>query len=199
MKKLLELANMIKNQSLREKTIKLLKEPSLSNTELLYPTADITKVPAWIGAHHNYEGGQLEHTASVVKLALAMADIFEATYKLKINRDHLIAGGLLHDIGKLFLLKKVGKNWTFTGCVLDHAHLSAAELYARGFPEEVVHIAAAHGGDMGAAGANPRTIEATLIYYADMIDSSIETAAHGTQQLPLQLLFMQPTEEKKES
>jgi 7,8-dihydroneopterin 2',3'-cyclic phosphate phosphodiesterase len=162
-----------------------------------YPAADIAKAPAWIGAHHNYEGGQMEHTVAVVRIALSMADIFEETYKVKVNRDFLIAGGLLHDIGKLFLFKKMGKEWQFTGCSLDHADLSAAELYARGFPEEVVHIAAAHGGDMGAAGANPRTLEATLVYYADMIDSAIETSAHGQPQLPLQLLFMQPTEGKE--
>lgn len=199
MKQLLELANKIKDRSLREKTVNLLKEPSLSNPEMVYPAADMAKAPAWIAAHHNYEGGQLEHTVAVVRLTLSMADIFEAAYKVKVNRDHLIAGGLLHDIGKLFLLKKVGKNWTFTGSILDHAHLSAAELYARGFPEEVVHIAASHGGDMGAAAANPRTLEAMLVHYADMIDSAVETAAHGTPQVPLQLLFMQPSEEKKES
>lgn len=198
MKRLIELANKIKDRGLREKTIKLLKEPSLSNSDMVYPAADYAKAPAWVGAHHNYEGGLLAHTIGVVRLALNFADEAEELYGAKVNRDHLIAGGLLHDIAKVFLLKKVGKQWQFTGSTMDHAALSAAELYSRGFPEEVVHIVAAHGGDMGAAGANPRTLEALLVYYADIVDSAVETQIHGVPQLPLQLLFMAPTEEKPE-
>lgn len=196
MKRLLELANKIKNKTLRDKTVSLLKDPSSSNPDVLYHAADFSKMPAWVGAHHNYEGGLLEHTLGVTKLALNFADMVEETYKAKVNRDFIIAGALLHDIGKVFLLKKVGKEWQFTGSLLDHAALSANELYSRGFPEEVVHIVASHGGDMGSAGANPRTLEAQIVYYADMVDAALETQINGMAQLPLQFLFMQPTEKE---
>ncbi len=190
MKRIIELANRIKDKTLRDKTLKILKSPTMSNPEFVYPAADFAKAPVWIGAHHNYDGGLLEHTLAVTNLALNFADTAEKMYGAKINRDHLIAGALLHDIGKVFLLKKVGKEWQFTGCMMDHAAVSANELYAREFPEEVVHIVAAHGGDMGAAGANPRTLEAIIVYYADVVDSALETQIHGAPQLPLQLLLM---------
>lgn len=195
MKRLLELANQIKDKKLREKTIKFLKEPEISNPEIIYPKADLKEVPAWIGAHHNYPGGLLEHTLSATKIALKLADVFEETYKVKVNRDSLIAAGLLHDIMKIFILRKEGANWNFTGSVLDHADFAACELYARGFPEEVIHIIASHGGDMGSAGANPRTIEAIIFYNADVVDSSIESNIHGGSQM--QFIILSPEEAKK--
>ena len=41
-----QLANKIKNNQLREKTIKLLKEPEISNAEMIYPKADYKKAPS---------------------------------------------------------------------------------------------------------------------------------------------------------
>src|SRR3989304_2620565 len=159
MKELIELANQIKDKKLREKTIKMLQEPEMSNPEIVYPAAKFDEIPAWVGSHHDYDGGEAEHTVSMTKIALQMAEHFEKLYKAKISKDFLISGALLHDIGKVFLLKKSGKRWNLTGLILDHAHLGAAMLFAKGFPEEVVHIVAAHGGGMGEQGANPRTLE----------------------------------------
>jgi putative nucleotidyltransferase with HDIG domain len=199
MKELVELANRIKDKKLREKTIAILKDPKSSNPEVVWPAAKFDQIPAWAaGSHHQYEGGQAEHTVSVTRMCIMFAEHFESMYKIKINHDHLIAGALLHDIMKIHLYKRVGKNWQFTGSTLDHGFFSGAELYARGFPEEVVHIVAAHGGDMGAAGANPRTIEAILVHYADVFDSAIEQQIHGVPNMPLQLLLMAQPEEKTE-
>lgn len=191
MKRLIELANKIKDKKLRDKTIKILQDPKISNSEISYPAEKFEEIPAWVGAHHNYKGGQLEHTISVVNICMNLADHFEKSYETKINRDHVIAGALLHDIMKIFILKKKGKAWDLTGTTLDHADFSACELYAREFPEEVVHIVAAHGGDSGAA--YPRTLEALIVYYADVIDSAAESMIHGVS--PLQFLMMQGGEE----
>lgn len=185
MKRLIELAEKIKNKDLREKTIRLLKEPEISNSEIIYPKGDFQKMPVWVGAHHNYEGGLIDHTYSVTKASLELAKHFEKLYKTKINHDYLIAGALLHDIMKIFILTKIEDRWTFTGSFLDHAVFTASELYARNFPEEVVHIVASHGGDMGSAGANPRTIEALIVFYADIYDSAIESFIHGEEQVVL--------------
>lgn len=185
MKRLFELAEKIKNKELREKTIQLLKEPEISNPEMIYPKSNFSKAPGWVGAHHNYEGGLIDHTVSVTKIALDIAKHFEETYKISINYDHLIAGALLHDIMKVFVLKKSGNKWNFTGTLLDHAQFSACELYSRGFPEGVVHIVASHGGDMGVASANPRTVEALIVFHADVFDSAVESFVHGMPQIVL--------------
>jgi len=186
MKRLIALAEKIKDKKLREKTIKLLEEPEISNSEIIYPKSELKEIPAWIGAHHNYKGGQLEHTINVTEISLSIAEQFEKMYDAKINKDHLIAGALLHDIMKVFILKKSGKNWELTGALLDHADFSACELYARGFPEEVVHIVASHGGETGAA--NPRTLEALIVYHADVVDSAGESMIRGVP--PLQFMIM---------
>lgn len=190
MKRLIELAEKIKDKKLREKTIKILEEPAISNSEIVYPKADLKKIPAWVAGHHFYEGGLADHTFSVTNSCLLLAKNFEESYKSSINYDHLIAGALLHDIMKVFVLCKTGKQWNFTGCTLDHAVLTACELYAREFPEEVIHIVASHGGDLGGAGANPRTLEALILFYADMTDSAVESFVHGSVAQNLQMFLM---------
>ena len=194
MKRLIEFAKKIKDEKLRKKTIEILQNPKISNKAMKYPAADYSKMPAWaVGAHHSYDGGLLDHTYSVTKNAIEIANNLKKIYKAKISMDHLIAGALLHDIMKVFLIKKKGKAWDFTGCVLDHADFSGCELYARDFPEEVVHIVIAHGGEMCYTAAAPRTIEAAIVSQCDMLDSSLETMINEKSDLEqLKMMFMLP-------
>ncbi|NOZ82151.1 MAG: HDIG domain-containing protein [Candidatus Micrarchaeota archaeon] len=185
MEKLIKLAEKIKDPDLRKKTIELLKDPSLSNPEVPYTPANFSELPAWIGDHHFYPGGLADHTYSVTKIALETAKHFEKLYGVKINTDYVIAGALLHDIMKVVILSKEPGGWGFTGCLLDHAVLAAAELYARKFPEEVIHIVASHGGELGAAAAAPRTIEAQIVFCADFFDTMVESFIRGKQILIL--------------
>lgn len=187
MKQLIELAEKIKDKDLREKTVALLKDPKISNKSMKYPKADLEKATTWVGAHHSYEGGLIDHIESVTEISMTMAKTFSRIYKKDINLDHVIAGALLHDIMKVFMIKENGKE--FTGASLDHAVFSACELYSRGFPEEVVDIVASHGGELGAHGANPRTIEAFIVFQADMADSAGEAYIHP-QVSPLQFMLM---------
>ena len=64
--------------------------------------------PAALRHHQSYPGGLLEHTINVTELALAIADRFEGTApltyntrRLRLDRQVLVAAGLLHDIGKI--------------------------------------------------------------------------------------------------
>lgn len=175
MSKLIELAKKIKDEELREKVIQLLKDPKLSNPEIIYPHSDPEKIPSSLGSHHSKEGGHTEHTASVTELAMKIAEHFEKTYGVKINYDYLIAGALLHDWMKIYHFTKSHGVWKHSGCLIDHAVLTACELYARGFPEEVIHIVEAHGGDLGQVAARPQTLEALIVFYADVTDSAIES------------------------
>ncbi len=179
MERLLKLAERIKDPDLRKKTVELLKNPEISNPEISYTRTDLSELPAWIGGHHPYSGGLVDHTVSVVELAIKISKHFENVYGVKVNLDHVISGALLHDVMKVFLLTKLEGAWTFTGCTLDHAVFAAAELYARGFPEEVIHIVASHGGDLGTSGANPRTVEALIVFHADVMDSSFDSFLRG--------------------
>ena len=62
MKDAVDLANQIMDKRLREKVVKLLKSPDAKNSEFVSPATPFDKIPAWaMGAHHHYEGGELDH------------------------------------------------------------------------------------------------------------------------------------------
>jgi len=174
---LIKIAEEIKDRSLREKTIELLKDPKLSSG-WNYKASDIEKIPAWIGAHHDYEGGLIEHTLSVTELSKMVSEYLKNRYKKDINIDFVIAGALLHDIGKLFEIKEAKNGFEFNEFIVDHNRVGGAEMYARGFPEEVVHIVFAHAG-----GNVPRTMEAKIVDFIDNLDSTIESFGNENQQL----------------
>jgi hypothetical protein len=60
-----------------------------------------------------------------------------------------------------------------------------AELYRRGFPEEVIHIIAAHFGPSGPT--PPRTFEALIFYYLDSMLSMTEYHLHAQARPPSQV------------
>ena len=173
--KLIELAKKIQDEKLREKVIEILKNPELSNEEIIYPCSNPEEIPSSLNSHHSKESGHIEHTASVTELAIKLAKHFEKFYGVKINYDYLIAGALLHDWMKIYHFTKSQGIWKHSGCLIDHAVLTTCELYARGFPEEVIHIVEAHGGDLGQVAARPQTLEALIVFYADVVDSAIES------------------------
>lgn len=186
--KLIEFAEKIKDKELRKKVIDLLKNPRLSNTEIVYTASNIEKIPSSLNAHHSKQGGNIEHISSITELAIKLAEHFEKIYGAKINYDYLIAGALLHDFGKIYHFTKSQGKWVHSGCLMDHAVLGACELYARGFPEEVIHIVEAHGGDLGQQAARPQTIEALIVFYADVIDSAIESFLRPNEQAKIFLI-----------
>ncbi len=49
--------------------------------------------------HHNYKEGLLEHTVQTIEIALVIVILFNLNDR--INMDVLIAGAILHDIGKI--------------------------------------------------------------------------------------------------
>jgi 3'-5' exoribonuclease len=80
--------------------------------------------PAAVRNHHNFASGLLYHS-------LSMADDAEALCKLypSINRDVLIAGTLIHDIGKtLELSGPIATHFTLEGKLLGHISIMQAEV-----------------------------------------------------------------------
>ncbi len=185
LKKLLSLADNIQDTKLREMVLDVLKNPYLSNKNLKYPPADLEKIPASVNWHHVQEGGLVEHTIAVTKLCIKFADVYEEVYKKKLDRDSLIAAALVHDIGKLWSFKKKGKAWQPTSLTLDHTMLGTAELYARGFPEHVLHIVASHFGENGPT--PPQTPEALLFHYIDTMDALLTAEESSAEDMILQI------------
>ena len=131
--------------------------------------------------HHNYEGGLLEHTYEVVKICMSIVpDIYP-----ELNRELLIAGALLHDIGKIFSYKNNGLvgEYTFDGYMEDHLYIGCeminsvvdAKLQNRKDVVILKHMVLSHHGqrDWGSP-VVPMVPEAMLLHFADNISAKIK-------------------------
>jgi 7,8-dihydroneopterin 2',3'-cyclic phosphate phosphodiesterase len=200
MEKLIELAQQIQDKELKEKVIDFLKNPKLTHKGFKkYPKEDIKKVTTLftVGSAGTVERGDLiSHTISVADLCMRSAEEFEKVYKIPINKDYLLAGAILHDIMKIYEWKSGDQGPEHTGILLDHSVLGAAELYSRGFPEQVIHIVAAHFGEGGST--SPRNFEALILHHVDTLVSLVEFHLQGVKpQQPMQVLVLDEETIKK--
>jgi len=112
----------------------------------------------------------LEHTIAVTEGAYALAKAKMDTYaKLpyEINMDRLVAGGLLHDVGKLMEIEPDGKGGyrkSHAGKCARHP-ISGAILAAQmGADDELVNTIACHAKE---GDGRPQVVETVLIHQAD--------------------------------
>jgi len=112
----------------------------------------------------------IEHTIAVTEGALGLATAIKENYKempFEINLDWLIAGGLLHDVGKLLEIEKTkeGKyQKSYKGKCARHPISGAILVAQAGLPEEIVNIVACHAKE---GEGRPKRIETVLIHQAD--------------------------------
>jgi len=111
-----------------------------------------------------------EHTAAVTAGALALARVQAESYRrmpFAVNFDYLVAGGLLHDVGKLLEIQPDGSGGyrkSHSGRCARHP-LSGAILAAQaGLPEEVVNIIVCHARE---GEGRPQRAEAVFVHQAD--------------------------------
>jgi 7,8-dihydroneopterin 2',3'-cyclic phosphate phosphodiesterase len=175
MSELYKMAERIKNVQLRRKVVAILRNPGKLSSKSFARVSPCSfeEAPASTNFHHIYKGGLLDHVVAVARMAISVAETLESIYGAKIDFDSLIAGALLHDHGKLWKMAKENDAWGETNLMLDHTMLWVSELYARGFPESVIHIVAAHFGEDGPT--PPMNIEATILHEVDNFDAKIGT------------------------
>jgi 7,8-dihydroneopterin 2',3'-cyclic phosphate phosphodiesterase len=195
MEKLIKLAEKIKEKELRKKVIEFIKNPSLSHHEFKkYPKMKLEEAVSLFtvstpqGAA-TVERNVIEHSIALAEICMQVADILEKNYNIVLNRDHLLAAAILHDIPKIFEWKREKNEIKHTGILLDHTMLGVAELYKRDFPEEVIHIIASHFGETGPT--SPRNFEALVFHYLDSLLSLIEFHLSAPQvRQPIQLVVL---------
>jgi 7,8-dihydroneopterin 2',3'-cyclic phosphate phosphodiesterase len=203
MQKLIELAQNIKDVELRKKVVEFLKDPRLSHKDFKkYPRMKIEEAGSVFtvggpSGSMSVERDVLNHTVALVNLCLNTAETLEKTFGMPINRDHLVAAAILHDITKIFEWKKGEQGFEHTGILLDHTMLGVAELYYRGFPEGVIHIIASHFGESGPT--PPRNFEALILHHLDNMVSLVEFHLYGSRQSqqPVQLVVLDDETLKK--
>ncbi len=113
----------------------------------------------------------LRHTRAVTKTAMAIADAMSEFYgeAVPINRDYLVSGGILHDVGKLLEYRREGGGFAKSeiGKDLRHPFSGTALAFKHGLPSAVCHLVAVHAKE--GEGAR-RTPEAFIIHYADFVN-----------------------------
>ncbi|HIE05646.1 MAG TPA: HD domain-containing protein [bacterium (Candidatus Stahlbacteria)] len=135
--------------------------------------------PAAIKKHHNYLNGLLDHTVEVCDLAVAVSGILP-----DLDHDLILAGALIHDIGKIAEYK-IGRGIEFTekGNLIGHIILGYEMVVKEiesidGFPEEIrmkiLHmILSHHGKEEWGSPKKPAIPEAYLLHTLDNLSSKI--------------------------
>jgi len=112
----------------------------------------------------------IEHTIAVTEGALALARAQEAAYRslpYKIDFDRLVAGGLLHDVGKLVEIEPDGAGGyrkSHNGKCARHPISGAILVGAAGMPDEMVNVVACHAKE---GEGRPQVIETVFVHQAD--------------------------------
>ncbi len=139
------------------------------------------RAPAAKTIHHGYPGGLLEHTLSCMKLAHRLCDHYPV-----VDRDLVLAGAFLHDIGKTKELSfDRGTEYTDEGRLVGHLVMTSQWIHERarkieGFPvlleQHLVHLVLAHHGSLEYGSPKvPSTLEALVVHQLDELDSRINS------------------------
>ena len=143
--------------------------------------------PAAVTVHHAWIGGLLEHTRQLMRLADRLLPLYP-----ELNRDLVLMGLFLHDLGKTSELTwEQGFNYTADGNLIGHVvrgaiwlqvkAAMASKLHGHKLPGESLrvlqHIIVSHHGtpEFGAAKV-PSTPEAIFISILDNLDAKTQTA-----------------------
>jgi 3'-5' exoribonuclease len=164
--------------SFRDPHLKALVEAFMADPEI---AEAYRNAPAAKTLHHAYIGGLLDHVVSLCR----SCDLLCGNYP-HINRDLLLTGAFLHDIGKIHeLTYNRSFSYTTRGQLLGHMIIELEMLQAKlaqlpDFPEElkilVEHMIISHHGqyDFGSPKL-PMFPEALMLHYLDDLDSKMES------------------------
>ena len=167
-------------------TIKAMKNPYLQTLlEEVFKDPDITdafkKKPSAMSKHHNYMGGNLEHTVGVLKLCKTISAFYD------LDEDLLFSGAILHDIGKIqtYKFEKSLPTRTNKEKMISHVIIGDRMIHDiinkkfKDFPEDLKNqlshlILSHHGRTKWGSPVFPETPEAIALHYADLLDSQVK-------------------------
>jgi 3'-5' exoribonuclease len=168
---LTDLAAQVKNSYLKRLLQSFLTDADFVKKMKQAPAAKIM--------HHAYLGGLLEHTVSVTRLLGRICEHYP-----RLDRDLLVTGAILHDIGKLEEFSyQLQLDYTDAGRLLGHVVLGVQLVQEKinkikGFPSDLSlalqHLIISHHGeyDFGSP-KRPKILEAFALHYADDLDAKM--------------------------
>jgi len=142
--------------------------------------------PAAMTVHHAYRGGLLEHVLKIAETGEAMAAAYGA------DADMLLAGAILHDLGKLDELTYDGvTSYSRHGNLLGHITIGTmmvreAARAIEGFPEDLLtrleHMVLSHHGERERGSpVEPMTVEAFILSSLDDLDATLNQVKRHVQ------------------
>jgi len=164
-----------------------LVEACFADQELMYL---LKQAPGAKTIHHPYISGLLEHTLSLLRLILKVAENYRG-----IDVDLLLIGGFLHDIGKVYEFSfERAVDYTDKGQLLGHLVMEVEMVSQKiaaipEFPQElamlVKHLLVSHHGayEFGSPKL-PQTLEAVILHALDDLDGKIQAIQNMPEKEP---------------
>lgn len=114
----------------------------------------------------------IDHVRAVCRMCIACNDVLEEIHganKTAVNRNYLIAGALLADVGKLLEFEIVDgqPQKSDYGRHIRHPFSGVGLAFKHGLPSEVMHIIATHSKE---GAGEQRSPESIIFHHADFID-----------------------------
>jgi putative nucleotidyltransferase with HDIG domain len=159
--------NMIKSKRLRERVAGVWEDAIRLGG---WNVKDVEKIPFTLLIPRT-RVSLVHHTRAVTQTAVKIAENHKTNYggQVKIDMDVLVAGSILHDVGKLLEYRKTAKGYVKSrlGSLLRHPFSGQALAYKHDLPPEILHMIAYHSkeGDLG-----KRSAEAIIIHHADFVN-----------------------------
>jgi len=164
--------------TLQNPHLKALIEAFMADPEIAHAYRN---APAAKTLHHAYIGGLLDHVVSLFR----SCDLICRNYP-HVNRDLVLAGAFLHDVGKIHeLTYNRSFSYTTRGQLLGHMVIELEMLRGKvtlvpGFPAELTtlleHLIISHHGQYEFGSPKlPMFPEALLLHYMDDLDSKMES------------------------
>ncbi len=148
-------------------------------------------LPAATRNHHAFVGGWLEHVLSVTRTCVYLADKYDDYYpdmRPRLDKGLVVAGAILHDIGKLREIEEqpTGAAYTAAGSLIGHIlqgrdivrESPAARAVDRELLMRLEHVIVSHQRlpEWGSP-KPPMTPEALIVHYADDLDAKYQMMA----------------------
>jgi 3'-5' exoribonuclease len=157
-----------------------IEDPGVSSlvSAVMNGTPGFFEAPAAKRRHHAYMGGLAEHTLETAEIALSLANTIA---RAEMDTDVLLAGALLHDVGKASCFCRRG--FTFVALpdysLVGHTAIGAAALMKHSAGVDparfahILHIVISHHGPHGEI--QPRTPEAWAVHFADNTSATLRS------------------------
>ena len=161
------------------KHLEMLQEAKLkeSLTQFFHDNPCFYKCPASMGIHHAYVGGLLEHSVQTVNMALGIRDSFDED--VNIDLDLVIAGAVLHDVGKINCYQLHGSNigktrvYNIQNYIVNGIKIVSRNVESQNL-DDIIHIIASHHSlkEWGSP-VKPQSNEAWIIHNIENLSSKI--------------------------